>query len=64
MLKVDDISKKLSDINSIHIIGASLNKERTAHTAVGEISQRGWRVVPVHPRDAGATISGLSLIHI
>ena len=61
MLKVDDISKKLSDINSIHIIGASLNKERTAHTAVGEISQRGWRVVPVHPRDAGATISGIPI---
>ena len=61
MLKVDDMSKKLSDISSIHIIGASLNKERTAHTAVGEISQRGWRVVPVHPRDAGATISGIPI---
>ena len=44
MLKKDDLSKKLSDISCIHIIGASLNKERTAHTAVGEISQRGWRV--------------------
>ncbi len=61
MLKKDDLSKKLSDISCIHIIGASLNKERTAHTAVGEISQRGWRVVPVHPRDAGATISGIPI---
>ena len=61
MLKKDDLSKKLSDISCIHIIGASLNKERTAHTAVGEISQRGWRVVPVHPRDAGATISGMPI---
>ena len=61
MLKKDYLSKKLSDISCIHIIGASLNKERTAHTAVGEISQRGWRVVPVHPRDAGATISGIPI---
>jgi len=61
MLKKDNLSKKLSDISCIHIIGASLNKERTAHTAVGEISQRGWRVVPVHPRDAGATISGIPI---
>ena len=61
MLKVDDMSKKLSDISSIHIIGAGLNKERTAYTAVGDISQRGWRVVPVHPRDAGATISGIPI---
>ena len=61
MLKKDDLSKKLSDISCIHIIGASLNKERTAHTAVGEISQRGWRGVPVHPRDAGATISGIPI---
>ena len=28
---------------------------------MGEISQRGWRVVPVHPRDAGATISGIPI---
>ena len=61
MLKKDNLNKKLSDISCIHIIGASLNKERTAHTAVGEISQRGWRVVPVHPRDAGATISGIPI---
>ena len=61
MQKVNDLSKKLSDISSIHIIGAGLNKERTAHTAVEEISQRGWRVVPVHPRDAGATISGIPI---
>lgn len=54
----ENLVSAISGINSIHIIGAGLNKERTAHTAVGEISQRGWRVVPVHPRDAGATVSG------
>ncbi len=58
MLDEESLVPAISDINSVHIIGAGLNKERTAHTAVGEISQRGWRVVPVHPRDAGATVSG------
>ena len=58
MLDEESLVSKISGINSMHIIGAGLNKERTAHTAVGEISQRGWRVVPVHPRDAGATVSG------
>ena len=58
MLDEESLVSAISDINSVHIIGAGLNKERTAHTAVGEISQRGWRVVPVHPRDAGATVSG------
>jgi predicted CoA-binding protein len=58
VLDEESLVSAISDINSVHIIGAGLNKERTAHTAVGEISQRGWRVVPVHPRDAGATVSG------
>ena len=58
MLDEESLVSVISGINSIHIIGAGLNKERTAHTAVVEISQRGWRVVPVHPRDAGATVSG------
>ncbi|MBD51633.1 MAG: hypothetical protein CMB08_06985, partial [Euryarchaeota archaeon] len=58
MMGEDSLVSEISEINSIHVIGAGLNKERTAHTAVGEISQRGWRVVPVHPRDAGATVSG------
>ena len=58
MLDEESLVSAISDINSVHIIGAGLNKERTAHTAVGEISQRGWRVVPVHLRDAGATVSG------
>ena len=58
MLNEESLVSAISGINSVHIIGAGLNKERTAHTAVGEISQRGWRVVHVHPRDAGATVSG------
>ena len=58
MLDEESLVSVISGINSMHIIGAGLNRERTAHTAVVEISQRGWRVVPVHPRDAGATVSG------
>jgi hypothetical protein len=55
------LESRLLNSRSIHILGAGLNKERTAHTAVGELSQRGWRVVPIHPRDAGATISGVPI---
>ncbi len=53
------LSARLTEATSMHVLGAGLNTERTAHTAVGELQQRGWRVIPVHPRDAGATVSGL-----
>jgi predicted CoA-binding protein len=52
------LTTRLLASTSIHVVGAGLNRERTAHTAVGELVGRGWRVVPVHPRDAGATVSG------
>ena len=55
------LTEKLLSVKSIHIMGAGLNTERTAHTAVGEVSERGWRVIPVHPRDAGASISGIPI---
>ena len=61
MVVKEDTESRLVNSRSIHILGAGLNKERTAHTAVGELSQRGWRVVPIHPRDAGATISGIPI---
>ena len=62
----------LSNTEVIHIYGAGLNPERPAHSAVGELRDRGWAVAPLHPRDGGATIEGfpirpeleLSLIHI
>jgi predicted CoA-binding protein len=58
-LKTDpNLGSSLINRRSIHILGAGLNKERNAHKAVGELSKKGWRSVPVHPRDAGATISG------
>ena len=55
------IESRLVNTRSIHILGAGLNKERNAHTAVGELKKRGWRVVPIHPRDSGATISGIPI---
>ena len=47
----------LNEISSIHVFGAGLNKERTAWHSIGKLSQRGFRVIPIHIRDAGATIS-------
>jgi len=51
----------LEAASSIHVYGAGLNVERTAHTAVPELRKRGWRVVPVHPRDGGACIEGVPI---
>ena len=43
---------------SIHILGAGLNGERPAHRAIHDLDGRGWRLVPVHPKDAGGAILG------
>ena len=51
----------VSTCESIHIIGAGLTSEKPAHTAVGELSERGWAIAPIHPRDCGATINGFPI---
>ena len=51
----------LSNTEVIHIYGAGLNPERPAHSAVGELRDRGWAVAPLHPRDGGATIEGFPI---
>ena len=56
-----DLIPVLLGVTSIHVFGAGLNAERTSHTAVPELRRRGWRVVPVHPRDAGACIDGVPI---
>ena len=43
---------------SIHILGAGLNPEKPAHRAVHDLDGKGWRLVPIHPRDAGGAILG------
>ena len=47
--------------STIHIYGAGLNHERPAHAAVRELSELGWACAPIHPRDAGGTISGFPI---
>ena len=48
----------LADICSVHIIGAGLRKDRPAHQSFHDTGHLGYRMVPVHPKDAGNTLSG------
>ena len=44
--------------SSIHVLGAGLNPEKPAHRAIHDLDGKGWRLVPIHPRDAGGAILG------
>ena len=35
-----------------------MNPEKSANSAVSDLSERGWNPIPIHPRDAGASIGG------
>ena len=48
----------LKSITTVHLIGAGLNTERPAHRAFYDAGDRGFRMIPVHPKDAGSTILG------
>ena len=48
----------LRNVSTVHIIGAGLNPERPAHRAFHDAGDKGFRMVPVHPKDAGSTILG------
>ena len=48
----------LESIQSVHIIGAGLRKDRPAHQAFHDAGDLGYRMIPVHPNDAGHTILG------
>ena len=52
----------LRHTRSVHILGAGLNQDRPAHKAFQDMKNRGYRMVPVHPRDAGNTIEGLPIV--
>jgi predicted CoA-binding protein len=52
----------LRQTKSVHVIGAGLNQERPAHRAFIDMKGRGYRMVPVHPRDAGSTIQGVPIL--
>ena len=57
----EELHQKITSASVIHIFGAGLNPEKPAHKAVYELSERGWAVAPIHPRDAGATINGFPI---
>ena len=48
----------VSKASSIHILGAGLKAERPAHQAIHDLDGKGWRLVPVHPNDAGGAVKG------
>ena len=54
--------KRLEDLvlqtKFVHILGAGVNPEKPANSAVSDLSERGWNPIPIHPRDAGASIGG------
>lgn len=56
--RVEWIDRVIQHAESIHILGAGLNTERPANRAVHDLDKRGWRLVPIHPRDAGDSICG------
>ena len=55
------LTSRITSSSTVHIYGAGLNKERPAHTAVKELSDRGWAISPIHPKDGGATIDGFPI---
>ena len=48
----------VSEAASIHILGAGLKPEKPAHQAIHDLDGKGWRLVPIHPIDAGGAILG------
>jgi predicted CoA-binding protein len=55
------LSNVITSSKVVHIYGAGLNQNRPAHTAVKDLSDRGWAVAPIHPKDGGATIDGFPI---
>lgn len=55
------ISELLLGAETIHIIGSGLNSQKPANRAIHDLNGLGWRLVPVHVRDAGATISNIPI---
>jgi len=55
------LTSRITSSSTVHIYGAGLNKERPAHTAVKELSDRRWAIAPIHPKDGGATIDGFPI---
>ena len=54
----DSWASKLRHLTAIHVLGAGLKTERPANRLFHDIGELGWRLVPVHPRDAGNALLG------
>lgn len=52
----------LSDVRTIAIVGASANAARPSYFVMKYLSERGYRVFPVNPGQAGKTVAGLTFV--
>lgn len=53
-----DILKKLGQVRTIGLVGASSNPERPSYQVMAFLLQRGFEVVPVNPGQSGREILG------
>ena len=51
-------SATLPTLSSIHVLGAGLKADRPAHRLFHDLGPLGWRLVPIHPKDAGHALLG------
>jgi uncharacterized protein len=54
----DYIRSLLRDVRTIAMVGASANWNRPSHFAMKYLQAKGFRVIPVNPREAGTEILG------
>jgi predicted CoA-binding protein len=47
----------LETTSTLTILGAGLNEEKPAHRLFHDLDGKGWRLVPIHPRDKGTILS-------
>ncbi|MDI4662735.1 CoA-binding protein [Xanthobacter autotrophicus] len=52
----------LSQVRTIAIVGASANAARPSYLVMKYLSERGYRVFPVNPGQAGKTVAGLTFV--
>lgn len=58
--KYDDAYVKgiLADVKTIAMVGASTNWNRPSYFAMKYLQAKGYRIIPVNPRNAGETLLG------
>ncbi|CAI8347845.1 MAG: hypothetical protein CMA41_02880 [Euryarchaeota archaeon] len=53
-----DGNEWLQTVRTVHVLGAGLRSDRPAHQAFHDAGHLGYRMVPIHPKDAGNTLLG------